>query len=150
MGYGGNFMRADRSEHDRCTASSPATQFNASRARGREAHETMSGSERRHGDVREITAEYLEGLLARRLFPGFLFGRAAVRRLAALGHGKGIFTGASGRARRSDATELCVAPSRRRFCVNSQSLTPWLLAVQAAPPLRCEKIHRTPPSQKWR
>jgi len=50
-------------------------------------------------DVREMTAQHFEDSWRVGCFAGFLFGREAVRRLAPLGRGTVIFTGASGSLR---------------------------------------------------
>jgi NAD(P)-dependent dehydrogenase (short-subunit alcohol dehydrogenase family) len=50
-------------------------------------------------DVREMTARHFEDSWRVGCFAGFLFGREAVRRLAPLGRGTVIFTGASGSLR---------------------------------------------------
>jgi NAD(P)-dependent dehydrogenase (short-subunit alcohol dehydrogenase family) len=50
-------------------------------------------------DVREMTAKHFEDSWRVGCFAGFLFGREAVRRLAPLGRGTVIFTGASGSLR---------------------------------------------------
>jgi NAD(P)-dependent dehydrogenase (short-subunit alcohol dehydrogenase family) len=50
-------------------------------------------------DVREMTAQHFEDSWRVGCFAGFLFGREAVRRLAPLGRGTVIFTGASGSMR---------------------------------------------------
>ena len=47
-------------------------------------------------DIREMTAQHFEDSWRVGCFAGFLFGREAVRRLAPLGRGTVIFTGASG------------------------------------------------------
>jgi len=47
------------------------------------------------GDLREMTAAYFEEAWRLACFAGFLFGREAARRLAPLGRGTVIFTGAS-------------------------------------------------------
>jgi NAD(P)-dependent dehydrogenase (short-subunit alcohol dehydrogenase family) len=50
-------------------------------------------------DIREMTARHFEESWRVGCFAGFLFGREAVRRLAPLGRGTVIFTGASGSLR---------------------------------------------------
>lgn len=50
-------------------------------------------------DIREMTAQHFEDSWRVGCFAGFLFGREAVRRLAPLGRGTVIFTGASGSLR---------------------------------------------------
>ena len=50
-------------------------------------------------DFREMTAQHFEDSWRVGCFAGFLFGREAVRRLAPLGRGTVIFTGASGSLR---------------------------------------------------
>jgi NAD(P)-dependent dehydrogenase (short-subunit alcohol dehydrogenase family) len=50
-------------------------------------------------DVREMTAQHFEDSWRAGCFAGFLFGREAVRRLAPLGRGTVIFSGASGSLR---------------------------------------------------
>ncbi|MBM3647251.1 MAG: SDR family NAD(P)-dependent oxidoreductase, partial [Alphaproteobacteria bacterium] len=50
-------------------------------------------------DIREMTARHFEDSWRVGCFAGFLFGREAVRRLAPLGRGTVIFTGASGSLR---------------------------------------------------
>ena len=50
-------------------------------------------------DIREMTAQHFEDSWRVGCFAGFLFGREAVRRLAPLGRGTIIFTGASGSLR---------------------------------------------------
>jgi NAD(P)-dependent dehydrogenase (short-subunit alcohol dehydrogenase family) len=50
-------------------------------------------------DIREMTAQHFEESWRVGCFAGFLFGREAVRRLAPLGRGTVIFTGASGSLR---------------------------------------------------
>lgn len=50
-------------------------------------------------DFREMTAEHFEDSWRVGCFAGFLFGREAMRRLAPLGRGTVIFTGASGSLR---------------------------------------------------
>src|SRR5471032_1593821 len=50
-------------------------------------------------DVREMTAQHFEESWRVGCFAGFLFGREAVRRLAPLGRGTIVFTGASGSLR---------------------------------------------------
>jgi len=50
-------------------------------------------------DVREMTAQHFEDSWRVGCFAGFLFGREAVRRLAPLGRGTIVFTGASGSLR---------------------------------------------------
>ena len=50
-------------------------------------------------DVREMTAQHFEESWRVGCFAGFLFGREAVRRLAPLGRGTILFTGASGSLR---------------------------------------------------
>jgi len=50
-------------------------------------------------DVREMTAQHFEDSWRVGCFAGFLFGREAVRRLAPLGRGTVLFTGASGSLR---------------------------------------------------
>lgn len=50
-------------------------------------------------DIREMTAQHFEDSWRVGCFAGFLFGREAVRRLAPLGRGTMIFTGASGSLR---------------------------------------------------
>ena len=50
-------------------------------------------------DIREMTAKHFEDSWRVGCFAGFLFGREAVRRLAPLGRGTVIFTGASGSLR---------------------------------------------------
>jgi NAD(P)-dependent dehydrogenase (short-subunit alcohol dehydrogenase family) len=50
-------------------------------------------------DFREMTAQHFEDSWRVGCFAGFLFGREAMRRLAPLGHGTVIFTGASGSLR---------------------------------------------------
>ena len=68
-------------------------------------------------DVREMTAQHFEDSWRVGCFAGFLFGREAVRRLAPLGRGTVIFTGASGSLR-----------GRPRFAATESPLWP--------PPLR--------------
>jgi len=50
-------------------------------------------------DIREMTAQHFEDSWRVGCFAGFLFGREAVRRLAPLGRGTVLFTGASGSLR---------------------------------------------------
>ena len=50
-------------------------------------------------DIREMTAQHFEESWRVGCFAGFLFGREAMRRLAPLGRGTVIFTGASGSLR---------------------------------------------------
>jgi NAD(P)-dependent dehydrogenase (short-subunit alcohol dehydrogenase family) len=50
-------------------------------------------------DFREMTAQHFEDSWRVGCFAGFLFGREAMRRLAPLGRGTAIFTGASGSLR---------------------------------------------------
>ena len=50
-------------------------------------------------DIREMTAQHFEDSWRVGCFAGFLFGREAMRRLAPLGRGTVIFTGASGSLR---------------------------------------------------
>ena len=50
-------------------------------------------------DIREMTAQHFEDSWRVGCFAGFLFGREAVRRLAPLGRGTILFTGASGSLR---------------------------------------------------
>ena len=50
-------------------------------------------------DIREMTAQHFEDSWRVGCFAGFLFGREAMRRLAPLGRGTVIFTGASGSMR---------------------------------------------------
>src|SRR5581483_781339 len=50
-------------------------------------------------DIREMTAQHFEDSWRVGCFAGFLFGREAVRRLAPIGRGTVIFTGASGSLR---------------------------------------------------
>ena len=50
-------------------------------------------------DIREMTAQHSEDSWRVGCFAGFLFGREAVRRLAPLGRGTVLFTGASGSLR---------------------------------------------------
>jgi NAD(P)-dependent dehydrogenase (short-subunit alcohol dehydrogenase family) len=50
-------------------------------------------------DFREMTAQHFEDSWRVGCFAGFLFGREAMRRLAPVGHGTVIFTGASGSLR---------------------------------------------------
>lgn len=50
-------------------------------------------------DIREMTAQHFEDSWRVGCFAGFLFGREAVRRLAPIGRGTVLFTGASGSLR---------------------------------------------------
>ena len=61
-------------------------------------------------DIREITAQHFEDSWRVGCFAGFLFGREAVRRLAPLGRGTVLFTGASGSLRGGRASPPSTPP----------------------------------------
>ena len=70
-------------------------------------------------DIREMTAQHFEDSWRVGCFAGFLFGREAVRRLAPVGRGTVIFTGASGSLRGRPRSPPSTPP--RAGCASSCS-----------------------------
>jgi NAD(P)-dependent dehydrogenase (short-subunit alcohol dehydrogenase family) len=73
-------------------------------------------------DIREMTAQHFEDSWRVGCFAGFLFGREAVRRLAPLGRGTVIFTGASGSLRgKSGFAQFAAAKAGLRMISQSMA-----------------------------